>query len=74
MYTVFCELASSVVDPHCFNADWNPYPAFASMRIRIVIQGEKPIWIHADPDPDQPLPSLKVNFYVNNMFKVCKES
>ncbi len=44
------------------------------MRIRILIQGKKPIWIHADLDPGQPLPSLKVNFYVNNMLNVCKKS
>jgi hypothetical protein len=43
-----------------FNAD--PDPTFTSMRIRT--KGAKPVWIHADPDPDpgQTLPSRKVGF------------
>jgi hypothetical protein len=36
-----------------FNADSDPDPAFASMRIRI--QGAQPIQIHAEPDPGQTL-------------------
>jgi hypothetical protein len=36
-----------------FNAD--SYPAFIPMRIRIWIQGDKTMRVHADPDPDQTL-------------------
>jgi hypothetical protein len=53
-----------------FNADLAP--AFMpSMRIRIRIQGTKPMRIHADPDPGQTLPSQKVE-YLHEKYILCK--
>jgi hypothetical protein len=41
-----------------------------SIRIRIRIEGDKPVQIHADPDPGQILSHKKSNFHMRNILKV----